>query len=595
MSDINNKDFSDQNPEHSSDNASLENDTTVNQTEGGTTYWETGILQNTNEANEQEPSQASYEYSQNNQEQTENNYSLYEAPQKKKSRKAPVIAAMVIVLLVAFSVTAFAFSDKIKNTLSMMTKSPAEYYAYVENKSVEETMDKMIKYMDASGVGEDIAVDTSTKLSYDKATVSALLQSSLGMSIEDLESVIGLSLDSIGFDVLVAMEGNNIYEELGVKLNDIDIISAELFMDYVAKEMTMRFPELSTAYLSQSLDMSEYGVESFNMGGYNDFLKLLASDRTTDFAKRYTKIFTDEVKDVELTKGENLTVGDITVKANKLTITFSEETLTNIANKVLEEAKDDKYLFDLVSSFGVTKEQYVSEIDKALADVKSPLSDFESDEEIIIMNVYVDGEGNEIGQNLKFKDYGNDIAEFGYSNVEQNNKGEYEFYVTDPASSSSISVSGDYTNNNGAYTGLAVVDFFAPDSGLSNVSINVKYEDVKQALKSNRLYTYGKINISSIMMMGMEIGIEYDVDGEQQLSTITLNMGSSPLVTLESSAKYLDKYELPKPDSNATTYDSMTESDAYSSTINIEEYISDLSDKLGVDLESLFSTFFPTY
>ena len=96
-------------------------------------------------------------------------------------------------------------------------------------------------------------------------------------------------------------------------------------------------------------------------------------------------------------------------------------------------------------------------------------------------------------------------------------------------------------------------------------------------------------------MMGMEIALEFDVKDDAQLSTLKLNMGKSSLVTLDMSTKYLKDFTIPKPDQNAITYDLLTDMDGYVSTIDIEGYISALSDRLGVDLQSLLGNFLPMY
>lgn len=582
MSDSNKNNFPKQ-PEHSTYDSRLENEASINQVESEPTYWETGALEDL----EQAPIQYA-QYDQAPNQETDNYNNLHEAPQK-KSRVA-ILIAIVAVLLITFSATAFAFGDKAKNALAMITKSPAEYFAYVVDKSIDESMDKMTKYMDVSGVGQDIAVETSAKLSYDKDTVSALLQSSLGMTIEDFEALIGISLDSVGFDIIVALQDKEIYEKLGVTLNSIDIITAEIFMDNVADEMMIRLPELSPAYLIQSLDISEYGVDSVDMDGLNEALRILNSDKTEDFVKRYTSIVTAEVQDVELSKGQDFTVGDLTVKANLLTVSLSNETLNKIATKVLEEAKDDEYILDLLPLFATSKEDYQYEINNALEDLKSYMTNLD-DEELVVIDLFVNSDGKKLGYNLTFKEHGENHLKLGYSNIEKNNKGEYEFYLTDTYSQNGLKASGNHTIRNGAYTGSAVIDIL--DNHNSNMSFTIKYDDIRYATKNNRLYSYGKINLSSFMMMGMEIKIEFDVEGTQQLINVYLNMGNSPLVTLETSTKYLDNYKLPEPDSNAEVYDMITDIDAYSSTMNVEGFISDLSDRLGVDLESLIGVFFP--
>lgn len=86
----------------------------------------------------------------------------------------------------------------------MMTKSPKEYFAYVSNNSLEESVDTYFALMEKNNYGKDMATEVSGKLSYDKDTINSLLRSFTGTSLSDIESLVGISLDSIGFDTTSA-------------------------------------------------------------------------------------------------------------------------------------------------------------------------------------------------------------------------------------------------------------------------------------------------------------------------------------------------------------------------------------------------------
>jgi hypothetical protein len=183
------------------------------------------------------------------------------------------------------------------------TKSPAEYYAFVEEKAIIDGVDKLTPYLNLNRADENVAYKTSVDVSYDRDTVDSLLQSTLGMGLSDLESSIGISLDSIGINSTVASKDGTIYESLGLNLNKVDIITLDLVMDTIKQEMLMRLPELSPAYFKQSLASGE-----LNTGKYLEQIKKLTPDRTADFLKRYGKILSSSMKDVELTKNEKLSV-----------------------------------------------------------------------------------------------------------------------------------------------------------------------------------------------------------------------------------------------------------------------------------------------
>lgn len=564
--------------------------------ENGSTYWESDQIQNTYDTESPQSGSSQTDNYQNTNDLAYDEFkqNQYELQQKKNFGKKPIFAALILViLLLAGAATAYAFNGTLRNSLDLLLKSPKDYYAHVENKSLGSSVDKAIAYMNMNGTGKDMAIDVTAELSYDKNTVGAILQSYLGMTISDLESVIGMSLDSIGLDVVAATKEKEIYEKIGINLNSVDIITTELFMDYASKEMLIHLPDLSPAYLKQSLDMSEYGVEDINVEAYSELSKLLSSKSTAEFIKRYSALITDEIKDVELSKGELLTVGDLTVESNVLTVHFNPETLQNISTRILEEAKNDKYIMDLLPLLSITKEDYHSNIDDALEHVKNSFKDMDPDSEPIVMNVYVGNDGNILGRKLLFKDSLQDNTTIGLFNVQQKDKGAYEFYITNDNDDNSINVTGSHTIDDGAYTGAAT--FTVPGSGMQEMNFDIEYQNVKTTIKNNRVYTYGNINLSSYAMMGMELALEYDVKDDVQLAAIKLNMGKSSLVTMEVSTEYLDDFKIPEPNANADYYDTLTESDAYASSINIQEYISELSNRLGVDLEGLLGSFLPIY
>ncbi|MBH1940456.1 hypothetical protein I5677_06035 [Mobilitalea sibirica] len=581
-----------QNPENTNQNS---NDY---KNESGNTYWET---QNQDQAiegsqtpgasNEDTPAQFYQNYQQQMSGQTKQDtvsqQTMVEAP-KKKSRGKLIASVIIIVLLVSGAVTAFAMQGKLKNTLALNTKSPEEYYTFVEKQFIKDSVDKMMANSASYDFNDDIAYDISMDLSYDKTTVSSLLQSSMGMTVEDVESMIGMPLDSIGMDMIVALTDKTLYEELGVRLNQVEIITLELFMDMVKEEMLMRLPELSEAYLKTSLNTDELGVgTSVDMSSYFSQLEVLTNDNTADFLKRYGNIIAEQIDDVELTKNEEVEVGDIKVDSNLLTVTIDNEDLNKIASEILKEAKNDEFILALLPMMDVTEEEFQQGIEQAMAQ----LSSSEDGNDSMEMKVFVDGSGKIIGRDISIIDNEETLSSFGYYFVNKGKEAEYEFFIDDAEGNTMIGAVGNHTKNNDAYDGEVVLEFNDPSAmgPLSNVSVTIKYEDVKTEMKDKNMFQYGKFTLSSPQMLGMELDLEYDVKDEVQLGSLALRMGSAKLVTLDVTAKYLKDYDIPALSESAEVYDTI-EADRWAATFDTEKFITDLSSKLGVDLETLMET-----
>lgn len=598
MSDINkNSGIPEQDQKLSNDNASNQNGNLYNGPEDGSTYWESNEIQSSFEAQTQQSENNGYDNNQKSQDLTYDEFknNQYQLQQKKKSKKKPIIAALiVVVLLFAFAATAYAFNGTFRNSIDLLLKSPRDYYAYIENKSIGSAVDKSIAYNNMSNKNKDeVAVQLTANLSYDKDTVGAMLQSYTGMTISDFESVIGLSLNSIGFDILSANKDNVLYQNIGLNLNSIDIISGDVFIDYAAKEMLFHLPELSPAYLKQSLDTSEFGTEDFDYDGFSEAMKKLSSDSAGELVKRYAKLITDEIEDVKLTKNEKLTVGELTADTNLLTVSLYPEALKNITIGVLEEAKGDEFILEFLPLFEMTKEEFITEIDETIEEAKSSFDSLPQDDVVMLMKVYVGSDGSILGRTMELINVHQDTITMGFSSVEQNNTGAYEFYISENNEENIVNVSGSHSIENKAYTGTATFEVLSEDTG--DIEFEIEYEDISYELKNNKPYLYGNINLSSYAMMGMEVALELDVKDDAQLATIKLNMGKSSLVTLETSTKYLEDFTIPKPDSNAQSFDALTETNEYAATLKLEEYISALSDRLGVDLNGLLGSFLPIY
>lgn len=589
MSDINNN-FGDNNQ----DKEDKLNQSTDPYTQSeGSTYWESNEVQNSFDVQSGPPQENNPNLTQQVHDLTYDEFKKtnYELQQKKKSKK-PIIAALIIVILLLGSVaTAYGFSATVRNSIDMLIQSPRDYYAQIEIKTLEKSVDKSTAVMNMGKEKENPAVNITANLSYDKETVGALLQGYLGMTISDLEAGIGMPLDSIGFDITSANSDSLMYQNIGLNLNSIDIITGELFIDYAAKEMLIHLPELSSAYLKQSIDFNNLEDQDVDLEKFSDAIKLITPEKTGDFIKRYGKLITNEIEDVELSKKEELTVGDITVESNLLTVYFYPETLKNISSSVLEVAKNDEFIIDLLPLFDMTKEEYQSEIDKAIVDAKNNLDSLPQDKELMVMKVYVGGDGKILGRNIEIIEDNKTTSTLGFFNVEENNKGAYEFYINN-SDESDIQIKGSHTKEDGAYTGALT---FEVTDETGPTEFTLEYDGLKLVPSKDRMNIYGSISLSSYAMMGMKLVIEHDVKDDAQLADIILKMGKSSLVTLETSTKYLEDFTIPQPDKNAEVYDMLTETDGYALTMDIDGYISSLSDKLGVDLQSLLGYFMPMY
>jgi len=601
----NNQGFSNQNPEQPLDQTGTPD---PKQYETERTYWETDNVeqnqvpvQNTVPVQNFEPSQGAtppetatqfYQFYQQQMDGSTNPMQpspvQMSQPPKKKSHKKLIAAVIVLVLLLSIAGTAFAFQGPLMNTLALMTKSPADYYAYIEKKAIDNSVDEITPYLNTKK--SDVAYQTSVDLTYDRDTVNSLLQTAVGMSMEDLESNLGIPLNSVGIDALIASKDGIVYDSMVLNLNQVDIITVEILMNTIKQELLLRLPELSSAYIKQSLANGEY-----NPSKYLEQLEQLTPEKNADFLKRYGAIITDSLNEVELSKNEELTVDTLTVNCNKLTVTLDNESMYKMVSAVLEEAKDDEYIINLLPLFELSEADYKDAIKEAEDTLKESLEDATSEEGEAKMVVYVNSNAEIIGRDFIIEEAGSTVASMGYANLSKNNYNEFSLYVKDEDDNTVLEGSGNQTKEDDTYDGT--VNFSLNGDALdlpTSIDVDIEYEDVKTVTKDNQLYQYGTYSISSPQAMGGKLVMENDVVDDVQQSKIILQLGSSPLVTLDMKTEYLDDYSIPTITENEVIYDS-TQYETYMSTLNIETFISNLSDKLGVDLMNLIGNLAPYF
>ena len=556
--DNNQQGFPEQNPEQ------IPNQGT-GQPESENTYWEGGVnTQNSGATNEPQ-------------------YQYQPEPPKKKSSAKLIAAVVIILLLLSAAATAFAFQAVLKNTIALMTKSPAEYYAYIEKNEINAATEKIKPLLKNTKL--ETAVKTSTNVTFDHDTIDALLKGASGMGLSDLESNLGITFKNLGLDGTVALKDKKIYGNLGLKLNDINIINAEIFMDTLKQEAMYRIPDLSPAFLKVSLTSA--GIDT---NDYMTLIELLSSERSADLLQRYSNIVVDQINNVTLDKNVPVSQGTLTVNCNKLTVTIDSKNAKQIITSVLTEAKQDEFIFELLPSLNITKDEYIKSIEDLEAKLADEMNSSVSDNSTIEMIVYVDSRGMILGRDFNMKENGRNIGSIGYTSLNKDNKDEFRIYLKDGQNNMNIQGYGSQTKENDAYNGKLTLELNNITGLPSNVKVDVDYKDVKMVMKDNHIYQYGTYTVSSLAFMGVDLVMENTVEKDIQHSKIIVQMGNEPLVTVDMTSEYLKDFTIPQPSSSDVVYD-IADIGQYTSTIDSQKYIADLSNKLGINVQDVINNF----
>ena len=591
MNDMNNnQDSSDQAPQQPLDPNTLQNEENLVKER---TYWESQN-QNTEPSQDESKMDTPAQFYQHYQQQMNG---MANAPQmdpqmatpqppEKKSHKKLFTTLIIVLVLLSISAVAYAFRSNIINTFSMMTKSPAEYYAFVEEKAVGDVLDTELSYVNSAD--KKVAYDTSVDVTYDREQVDSLLKDNLGTGLTDIENNLGVKLDSFGVKALIASNGSNAYESIGLKLNQVDIITMDMFIDIVKQEVLLCLPELSPAYLKQSLvtDGTATGINTSN-------LSLLTPERTNDFIKRYDKIIVEQVKQVELSKNAEVNLDTISATCNQLTVIIDNDSIYEIVSTVLKEAKEDEYIFDILPLLSMTKEEYQETIASAETNLKETINSSFPDGSNIEMIVSVDNRGDIIGRDISVKTAGSSQGSVGYLVLGKADTEEFNFYIKDANGTVMVRCFGTKKIADGSYDGNATLELSDTIQGLpENLSFNVNFEDVRTEKKDNHIYQYGTYTLSSVSMFGIVVILQNDVLDDVQQNKLIFQMGVSSLLTVDAKTTYLKDYTMPALTGNEEIYD-FTDYNSYLTTLNTEAFLARLSEQLGINLQDIIGSLVP--
>jgi len=357
-----------------------------------------------------------------------------------KVKKLPKTAIIVVAAIALVLIVVLANFKSVTNSVNKLVSSPEKYYASVEKNQIKEL---------AGSFADTYDNNVLENLDFNNYSVDYEIEVELG---EDARELIETYLEvddteafkKMAASFFISLKNNVFSGEASATLGKNKLISANAVVDMDKCEAYAQIPELSDKYIG--INFEEY-VEDFA----EEFaLVMEQSDALTDaFPKaktveklinKYLTIAVNNVGSVKEDKG-TIKVGDIEQKCTTIRIRIKAEDMINIAKAVLEEAKEDKDLHNIIIDFvnAVAEmsedememdgedviDMFVEEIESFLDELEElEDEDYDSEEEIV-MNLWVDGEGEVIGREVKV----NDETLFSYKMAQKGSKFEFKASV----------------------------------------------------------------------------------------------------------------------------------------------------------------------
>lgn len=379
------------------------------------------------------------------------------APKKKKSPAKlllkigiPVIAVALVVAIVLNMTSIIGFSIKTFG-------SDTSYYKFVEAKAIKDVVDDVTeKYGEVvdnvSKESQGFTGELSFTVSDDAIDMVNSFANLSGMDLKWLNDV-KISLSSSANDDLTSAV-------LGLNVGKQEIAAFETIMDMAQGNIYVTLGELCKGYLKAEIpDFDEMsGMMNSISGAMKDAKNVLPDDKTLNkLLDKYIDIVLESAVDVKSSK-DTVKVAGISQNCVALEWTVEDETLVEIAQNVLKEARNDKDIKEIVNNI----QKYTNSIEELKTDVDfyeefaktidSALESLEDVEEsvqgaeLFTISTYVNNSHEVIGRDLVV---GNDkVIEYATAKKGKNFATEINLAnnvtITGKGTEKSNEISGDY-------------------------------------------------------------------------------------------------------------------------------------------------------
>jgi len=263
-----------------------------------------------------------------------------------------------------------------------------------------------------------------------------------------------------------------------------------------------------------------------------------------DMINRYIGIILDQMKDVEKTE-ETVEVDGLEQKLLVMTAEFSANDILDAATALLEEARDDEQVKDLLVGFAEIagedaasiEEYYTEGLDEMIASIDDAREDAPKGK-FLTLETYLDSKDNIVGRTVTVSAEGQKVK-ISYITVTEGDKFAFEADVADAAT-----VTGSGTIKDGKSTGEYVLEmmgveyltlktenFYTTDSGAFSGTFALYPESA--------LLDEMDLDSSILQLIGSNVGIQVSLDTTTETPSASFGIlaGSTELISIGVSSK----------------------------------------------------------
>jgi len=467
---------------------------------------------------------------------------------KKKSGGGKIFLAIVALLLVVGIVVAAINWKSITRFFGRNFGDPTEYLQDVEKEHVADTAKTLAASYDnmlGSYHPEGSSVDASVTLE-----VGSELMSLLNTALAQSGVALDLSwVESITLAPQVDMYENTMKADVGIGINNTHLATASVVWDMDSQTILVGVPELHDTYIE--MDAAEVlGEEAAAMAQTmaasrelnNAMMEALPSgSQLEELLTKYLGIVIDGLSDAEKTT-ETVKAGGLEQDLLVLTVELSQKDILKIAEAVLEEAKDDETIEEILDAFGESMGQmgamyggempdlsdaFSEVVDEALDNLEYMIDEAESGR-FLTIETFLDGQDAVAGRAVTVSMDGARVKAH-YITVTEGGKFAFD------AELATLSITGKGTVKDGKRTG----SYTLTESGTDYVTLELEdyacTEDGQisgtfRLIPGSAVYEMMELDASVAGVLG-QAALELTLDGDSV--TVGIEAGGMDIIALD--------------------------------------------------------------
>lgn len=522
----------------------------------------------------------------NNNENFDNAVSGVERVSKKKGKKIALISGITAVVLVGGSAAVYNVSDYVKNQVNLRVMKPENYYSWVteENSknfasSAKENYQKMIDRT-SGGQSSNISLKYTATDGFRDYALNEILGEDYSNSGDEQSQMLANIINNINEVVIgcnASVKDNLLSGNIFASLNGENLASGDMAIDYDNFDYFMRVPELTEQWLCMSMgeSMDSY---LYAMPSYQNIMKnpaeYLSAEELEDIIIRYTNVWNESVKDIELEKKESVDICDITVDYTVVSAEFTEADVLELFTNYINELKNDDIIKNIVVNKmeACTEDEYNSELDDILNDLAE--EDTTDNDKTFTFDTYIDPNGDIRG--IKFVQ---DTEEFfiGFGKDGDNVRGEM-YFSEDNEKDFSVELYADEADDK--YSGNIDFAFYGYEE---TEQISIEFADYEVVNEDNG---YFNADVNLVIPDIDPIAIDFSSDGNSQDISYNINFDGTDYGTVTLNMSANDGADVSMPDKDGAflispEMDSEPALEDYISEENMNAFIYDILVKVG--------------